>query len=116
MAHNHGHTDGRTHERTDIRTDEHGDSMTESAQWGRSSENQPQGVCGKNIHWRRHQIYGNYFLQWDWSKIFVTLAILYFFLVHIKSFDGHKHARKKYNVVKITNILDYSNFKNINPI
>ena len=24
------------------------------------------------------------FLQWEWSKTFVTLAILYFFLVHVK--------------------------------
>ena len=27
-------------------------------------------------------------LQWEWSKILVTLAILYFFLVHIKSFNA----------------------------
>ena len=42
-------------------------------------------VSGDNIHWRKHQLNGFYFLQWEGSKRFVTLAILYLFLIHVKS-------------------------------
>ena len=38
------------------------------------------GVCGDNIHWRKRQLNEFYFLQLEWSKIFIILAILYFFL------------------------------------
>ena len=46
------------------------------------------GVCGDNIHWRKHQFNRFNFLQLEWSKIFVTLAILYFCLVHVKPFKA----------------------------
>ena len=38
------------------------------------------GVNCDNIHWRKHQLNGFYFLQLEYSKIFVILATLYFFL------------------------------------
>ena len=40
-------------------------------------------VCGDNICWRTHQLNKLYFLQLEWSKIFVSLAILYFFLAYL---------------------------------
>ena len=48
-----------------------------------------------------------YFLQWEYTKIFATLAILYFFLSGLVVF----FAQKKYNMAKVANILVDSHCK-----
>ena len=51
-----------------------------------------------------------YFLQWESTKIFATLAILYFFFAE----NPFKTDRKKYNIAKVANILVYSHCKKYN--
>ena len=48
-----------------------------------------------------------YFLQWDATKIFATLAILYFFSAK----KNTKTDKKKYNMAKAVNILVYYHCK-----
>ena len=47
------------------------------------------------------------FLQWEQTKIFVTLSIYYFFSAK----NITKNIRKKYNIAKVVNILVYSHCK-----
>ena len=49
-----------------------------------------------------------YFLQWEYTKIFATLAVLYFFLSALTVF-----AQKKSNMAKVANILVDSQYKKV---
>jgi hypothetical protein len=52
-----------------------------------------------------------YFLQWESTKIFATLAILYFFCAE----NPFKTDRKKYNITKVANILVQADFFDWSP-
>ena len=54
----------QTHRQTEPQTDGHGDSMTNSAQWGRVGENKNKNICGT----RRKGEYVHEYIRYDKIK------------------------------------------------